>query len=124
MDNWYANNKERQNKKSVEYMKLKRKTDPLYKMKCNLRRRIRDLKLDIKPSTLEILGVDYLSIYNHIENSFVGLMNWNNYGEWHIDHIIPLSSAKTDKDKIRLSHYTNLQPLWARDNIAKGSKLM
>jgi hypothetical protein len=55
MDNWYINNKERQNKKSVEYMKLKRQTDPLYKMKCNLRRRIRNLKLTDKPSTLDIL---------------------------------------------------------------------
>jgi hypothetical protein len=123
MDNWYINNKERQNKKSVEYMKLKRQTDPLYKMKCNLRRRIRNLKLTDKPSTLDILGTDYKTIFDHIASKFLNTMSWDNYGQWHIDHITPLSSGKTDIDKIKLSHYTNLQPLWAKDNLSKGCSI-
>jgi hypothetical protein len=49
-------------------------------------------------------------------------MCWDNQGKWHIDHIIPLSSGKTEDDIIKLCHYTNLQPLWAIDNMKKGSK--
>jgi hypothetical protein len=49
-------------------------------------------------------------------------MNFENYGKngWHIDHIIPLSSASTEKEIIKLCHYSNLQPLWWDDNIRKG----
>ncbi len=55
-----------------------------------------------------------------------GGMTWKNkefYG-WHIDHIVPLSSAKTEEDVYKLCHYTNLQPLWSKDNMSKGSKLI
>jgi hypothetical protein len=49
-------------------------------------------------------------------------MTWDNQGKWHIDHIIPLSSGNTEEEIIKLCHYTNLQPLWAIDNMKKGSK--
>jgi len=58
-----------------------------------------------------------------MEAKFVDGMNWDNIGEWHIDHIIPLSSAETEQEIIKLCHYTNLQPLWAFDNISKGNRL-
>ena len=47
-------------------------------------------------------------------------MNWSNYGEWHIDHIIPLSSANTKEELSLLCHHKNLQPLWAYDNLSKN----
>jgi hypothetical protein len=61
----------------------------------------------------------------HIENQFTDNMSWDNYGlfGWHIDHIVPLSSAKTEEDLYKLCHYTNLQPLWAKDNWSKSNKL-
>ena len=55
-------------------------------------------------------------------------MNWENWGHgknnttWHIDHIIPLSSAKTIEEVEKLNHYTNLRPMWGSDNIKKGKK--
>lgn len=49
-------------------------------------------------------------------------MNWENYGEWHLDHIIPISYAKTIEDIYKLNHYTNLQPLWASENLSKGNR--
>lgn len=50
-------------------------------------------------------------------------MNWDNYGlnGWHLDHIEPLSNAKTEEDVMRLNHYTNLRPLWGEDNIKKSN---
>lgn len=53
-------------------------------------------------------------------------MNWDNRGlyGWHIDHIIPLSSAKTEEEVYKLCHYTNLQPLWAKENLSKGNKII
>ena len=53
-------------------------------------------------------------------------MSWENYGKdgWHIDHKIPLSSAKTDREIYELCHYTNLQPLWAKDNLKKSNKII
>ena len=49
-------------------------------------------------------------------------MNWDNAGKWHLDHIIPISSAKNEEDIIKLNHYTNFQPLWAIDNLTKGNR--
>lgn len=124
MDKYYTENKEKMNRRSSEYQTEKRKEDPMFKMKCNIRRRIRNMNLTNKPSTLDILGGSYEMTADFIANSFQENMSWNNYGEWHIDHIVPLKSAKTDKDKIRLMHYTNLQALWAKDNLNKGSKIL
>lgn len=60
-----------------------------------------------------------------IESKFIDNMSWDNYGfnTWHIDHIIPLFSAKTEDDLKRLSHHSNLQPLWKSINIKKGFKI-
>jgi len=51
-------------------------------------------------------------------------MTLDNQGKWHLDHIIPLATTKTEKDVIRLNHYTNFQPLWAKDNLSKGYKII
>ena len=59
----------------------------------------------------------------HLESKFTEEMSFDNYGKWHIDHIIPISSAKTEEDIIRLNHYTNFQPLWAVDNLRKSNKV-
>jgi hypothetical protein len=51
-------------------------------------------------------------------------MNWDNHGEWHIDHKIPLSTAKNEEELYKLNHYTNLQPLWSTDNLKKSNKII
>jgi 5-methylcytosine-specific restriction endonuclease McrA len=59
-----------------------------------------------------------------LEKLFKEGMTWENHGEWHIDHIIPISKAKTAEEIYKLNHYTNLQPLWKRENLCKGSKII
>ena len=78
------------------------------------------------PRTLELVGCDYEFLIKYIENKFTEGMSWDNYGYygWHIDHIIPVSSVKTEEDIYKLYHYTNLQPLWAKDNLIKSDKIL
>lgn len=49
-------------------------------------------------------------------------MSWENYGNWHLDHKTPISWAKNETEAILLCHYTNYQPLWAKENISKGNR--
>ena len=72
--------------------------------------------------TQEILGCTLDEFINHLQSQFTEGMTLKNHGEWHLDHKIPISSAKNEKDIIRLNHYTNFQPLWAKENLRKGDK--
>jgi len=100
---------------------------PIRKLRSRLRVRLRKFfnykGYKKKSSTEEILGANWKTVESFMEAKFVDGMNWDNIGEWHIDHIIPLSSAETEQETIKLCHYTNLQPLWAFDNISKGNRL-
>lgn len=69
-----------------------------------------------------MLGCDWPTLKAHIESQFTGGMSWGRFAEIHIDHIVPLSSAKNEQELEALCHYTNLQPLWAKDNQRKGCK--
>jgi hypothetical protein len=119
------NNREKINKRNSK----RKKTDPQYKLRVNMARRI---LLAIKgfsksKSTLELLGCTMDQLKQYIETLFKPGMTWGNHGNfgWHLDHIIPCSSFDlTDvEQQKKCFHYTNLQPLWAKDNIKKGSKL-
>ena len=71
-----------------------------------------------------ILGCTCDEFIDYIKSKFKEDMTIDNHGEWHLDHIIPLATAKTEEDVIRLNHHTNFQPLWAFDNLSKGSKII
>ncbi len=77
---------------------------------------------DKKKHLVEYLGCNGFQLQDHLESKFKQGMTWGNYGKWHIDHIIPLSSAKTVEELYQLCHYTNLQPLWAHENLSKGDR--
>jgi hypothetical protein len=118
------NNKEKINEREGK----RRESDYFFKMKCNLRTRtylaFKRKKWFKGKGTEKMLGTTFDIAHKHISRQFTEGMSWNNYGEWHIDHIIPLASANTEDELIKLCHYTNLQPLWAADNLAKGSKIL
>jgi len=73
-------------------------------------------------STLDILGYSAEELKKHIEYLFLENMSWDNWGKWHIDHIIPISSFDKDVNPNIVNALTNLQPLWAADNIIKSNK--
>lgn len=75
--------------------------------------------------TLKYLGCSLQELKEHLSSKFTQGMSWDNHGEWHIDHIVPLASADlmNENDLRRVCHYTNLQPLWAADNIRKHDSI-
>ena len=126
---WEFENKEYRNKYSAKLKKEKVKNDNVYKLKlkirpmlCNSFKRNKKTK---KEKSEKIIGCDINFFIKHLLKTYK-----NNYGyEWdgvekvHIDHIIPLSTAKTEKDVLKLCHYKNLQLLKAQDNLKKYNKL-
>tara|TARA_R110002167_G_scaffold276508_1_gene482469 strand:+ start:293 stop:1003 length:711 start_codon:yes stop_codon:yes gene_type:complete len=124
---YYKANKEYYKEYCKEYQKERRAKDPLFKMTGNLRNRtsvaFRNKGYTKNTKTQEMLGVDWEVCKAHIERQFTKGMSWENQGDWHIDHIIPLSSANTEQELKKLCHYSNLQPLWAVDNIIKSAKI-
>lgn len=74
--------------------------------------------------TVELLGCSIQQFLAYVEARFKNGMNWANYGDWHIDHIIPCShfNLKVEKEQKKCFHYSNLQPLWAIDNMRKSNK--
>ena len=136
-------NKKLEYYKSDEYKEIKRKkerdryrvrfkkrweSDETFAIKVRLRNLIRKSFIvrgySKTSKTQDILGIDYEGLIKHLESQFKDGMSWENRGEWHIDHIIPLSSETSKEELTKLCHYTNLQPLWAEDNLKKGDKII
>jgi uncharacterized protein YvpB len=106
-----------------EYNKKRREVDVLFRLITNLRSRTyKFLKNKSKP-TKDIIGINLDELKKYLESKFYGDICWENYGLWHIDHIVPLSTAKNEDELIKLCHYTNLQPLYAKENIIKSNKI-
>lgn len=113
--------------KRRNYIREKKKNDPLFKLSTVLRARTNEAfkrKCYSKNTkTHEMLGTDWGTVKSHIENQFTEGMTWNNHGEWHIDHIVPLSLANCEVELEALCYYENLQPLWAEDNFKKKNRI-
>jgi hypothetical protein len=125
---YYQNNKELIKIKNYEYCKDRKVKDPFYKLRLGIRSLIlvsfRNQFTTKSKKTIEILGCSFEEFKTHLESRFDDKMNWGNQGTyWHMDHIIPISSAETEEDVYRLNHYTNFQPLYWLDNLKKSNKM-
>lgn len=130
---WTKNNPKRA-KYRQEWMK---KLPPEKKISYILRNRIKNVLVrypEIKLSEIniskfkiaeELLGTTISEVRNHLENQFRDGMTWENHGEWHIDHRRPLASFNLleKEEQKKAFHYTNLQPLWAKENLSKGARV-
>ena len=122
---YYKKNKDKILKRFVANRKKRIDDDPLYKLQLNLRRRIyvsiKSNGFTKRHKTFDILGCTFEFFREFISNKFTTGMSWENYGDWHLDHIKPVSLANTEDEIHKLNHYLNFQPLWAIDNIKKGA---
>ena len=133
-DVYYAKHKEAIQK----HHKDKYHSDPIYKMIILQRIRICGF-LKVKnarkgSSSVQLLGCSPKELRNHLEKQFKPGMTWENHGQgknkWQVDHIIPLNHFYKEHDltdpatQKKAFHYTNLQPLWASENIAKSDKMI
>lgn len=130
MKRWRAENKGRLREWHRKRDKERRATDRGYRLNRSLRARLHKyLKAAILKKqwrTSELIGCDNTELKNHIEAQFIPGMTWENYGDWHIDHRIPLSRFDLSKPEQQKSacHFSNLQPLWAEENMKKSNKLI
>jgi len=124
-----TNYKKIKNQKDAErrWKRNKEKTDPVYRIKERLRsylsRSIKGL-IQKNSKTEKIVGTSFKNLVSYLEKQFKPGMTLSNYGKWHIDHIKPVSKFDLTKpgELEKCFHYSNLQPMWARDNIIKSNK--
>lgn len=121
---YQKNNREHINKKRKELYH----NNPKFKIASLLRNRVVEVlkEKNFKKNNKFIKYIDCTVefLVNYLESKFKPGMSWDNHGDWHIDHKIPLASAKTEQDVYKLSHYTNLQPLWSKENLTKSNKIL
>lgn len=109
------------------YRQKRYKQDIVYRIKMNLKSRVQtELQgLSKYAGAATLLGCSCSQLKLHLETQFIEGMNWTNYGQygWHVDHIKPIVAFDLNniEDQKKCFHYTNLQPLWAKDNLLKGN---
>ena len=129
---WKADNRERHNATQRVYKrqweKHQRETNPAFKITKNMRNRlwqaVKAQGADKSARTFELVGCTSEELMTHLESQFTEGMSWDNYGEWHVDHIKPcaLFDMLLADEQEACFHYTNLQPLWGPENSRKGAK--
>ena len=151
MDNkskiWYEQNKEYRKKYLKEYReknidkirkvkrdyeKNRKASDPAYKLISNFRTAIyqvlKENNVEKNKHYFDILKYTPEELISHLEKQFTDSMTWENYGEWHVDHRIPISSfvfeSVDDDSFIKCWSLENLQPMWGKDNIVKGNNII
>jgi len=132
---YYINNREKQIKSGSIARSKRYKNDPFFALICKYRALIRyafkRIKTKKKDRSIDVLGCSAEQFVKHIESQFYDGMTWDSFKQKNqfgrcvveIDHIIPISSANTEEDVLRLSHYTNLRPTWWWENQAKRNKM-
>lgn len=144
---WYNENKDRWNKYIKKYReknkdkireikrnyeKTRKSNDPLYKLIANFRTAIytvlKENNLNKYGHYFEILKYSPEELITHLEGQFVEGMTWDNYGEWHVDHILPITSFDFnevgDEEFLKCWSLSNLQPMWGDENIRKSNRIL
>lgn len=123
-----ASRRERMKKnrdKVNSYLKQRWNKNPELRLTHNLRRSLNRYAKSCSIRSSERFGCTPKQLRDHIEAKFERDMTWENYGEWHIDHIMPCSAFDlTNPDHVKVCfNWQNLRPLWAKENRLKGNKI-
>ena len=122
---WREENRERRNANQRRYTKQRRREDHRYAMMRRVRgmleRLVYNHGISKESDTCQTLGYTADDLIRHLEKQFTKGMDWGNYGEWHIDHIVPVSEhiRNGETDPAVINCLTNLRPMWASENIRK-----
>lgn len=125
-----AANREKVNASKAAYSTNRYRTDPNFRITLLIRSHLRRIVKSggVKDATsLSYVGCTVAQLRKHLERQFTPGMTWQNHGEWHIDHITPLAAfdfAAFPAQIKQAEHYTNLRPMWARDNLSKSDALL
>jgi hypothetical protein len=125
------NNLEKIKETKRNYEKTRKSNDPIYKLIGNFRTAIytvlKENNLTKNNHYFEILGYTQMELVNHLEKLFNNGMTWENYGEWHVDHKLPITSFNfkdiNDEEFKKCWSLVNLQPMWGYENISKSNKI-
>jgi hypothetical protein len=129
---WRENNKKQYQEYKRNYTKNKKDSDPKYKLASYTRTAIytclKERNINKYKNTFDLLPYSLEDLIQRLESQFKESMGWENYGEWHVDHIKPMSSfgfeSIEDESFQECWSLSNLQPLWAKENLSKGSKYL
>ena len=125
---YYKENQQHIINRVIAYRQGRLQSDPIFKLRKNVRHRLsKILKTKVSAAAFGFMGCSVEELKKYLESKFQSGMSWDNYGYygWHVDHIKSLSSfdLTDDKQLKQACHYTNLQPLWAKDNLRKNNKV-
>jgi len=129
---WRDKNIDRHRKNKRTYEKTRKHNDPIYKLINNFRTAIyqvlKENNVQKNGHYFEVLKYSPEELIGHLENQFKDGMTWGNYGEWHVDHILPISVYNIqeigDEEFMKCWSLSNLQPMWGKENIRKSNKIM
>lgn len=129
---WRTENVDKWRKTKRDYEKKRKDTDPLYKLISNFRTAIyqvlKENSVEKNKSYFDILQYTPEELINHLEKQFKDDMTWENYGIWHVDHKLPITSFDIqemgDEEFMKCWSLDNLQPMWGEENIRKSNKIL
>ena len=129
---YHKNNIDKIRKTKRDYERNRKARDPLYKLISNFRTAIyqvlKESNVEKNKHYFDILQYTPEQLITHLENKFTDKMTWDNYGEWHVDHKLPIThfniSEMGDSEFIKCWSLDNLQPMWGDENIKKSNKLL
>lgn len=131
LKSWREDNRDKWNETKRNYERNRKSSDPIYKLIGNFRTAIytvlKENNVTKNDHYFNILGYSQEDLINYLGNLLTDGMTWDNYGEWHVDHVLPITHFKfssTDDEAFKECwSLNNLQPLWGYENISKSNKL-
>jgi hypothetical protein len=129
---WREKNIDKHREYKRKYEKHRKDTDPAYKLIANFRTAIyqvlKENNVEKNKHYFDILQYTPEELISHLEKQFTDGMTWDNYGKWHVDHRMPISSFNfesiDDDSFIKCWSLDNLQPMWGKENIVKGNNII